>query len=109
MRDVTSLWAWIAVAYRKSRIGIALKSRNGATYLQVWALCRTWRGIVATYLEVEVGDPLGVHVLQAAEDLLDEEGGLGLAETLLLCDEFEQLASADPGEQDRDVTVKNEA
>ena len=47
-------------------------------------------------------DPLGVHVLQTAEDLLDEERRLCLAESLLLRDKLEQFAAADPEEQNRD-------
>ena len=50
-------------------------------------------------------DPLGVHVLQTAEDLLDEERRLRLAESLLLGDKLKQLSSADPANTKRTQRV----
>ena len=57
----------------------------------------------ATHLEVEMGDSLGVHVLQPAEDLLDEEGGLCFAESLLFGDELKELSTANPAKQNTEM------
>ena len=51
-----------------------------------------------------MGDSLGVHVLQPAEDLLDEEGGLCLAESLLFGDELKELSTANPAKQNTEMS-----
>ena len=49
-----------------------------------------------THLEVEVRGVVGVEVLDPQQDLLDEEAGLLLGQSLTLRDEVKQLAAPEP-------------
>ena len=48
---------------------------------------------MCSYLQIQVRYPLGMHVLQAEQDLFDEERRLRLADVVLLRDKLEQLTS----------------
>lgn len=53
------------------------------------------------YLKVEVGNLLGVQVEDPVQDLLEELGGLLLAQRLLLCQEVKELPAGHAAQEDR--------
>ena len=51
------------------------------------------------HLEIQVGHIVTVEMLDSKQDLLDEEGGLLLSQSLPLGDEVEEFSSPQPGNE----------
>ena len=51
-------------------------------------------GSVSSYLEIQVSDPLRMHVFQSAQDLLDEKGRICLADVILFGHKLKQLSTS---------------
>lgn len=60
---------------------------------QLWLIHDRPGGKQTPYLQVEVGNMLGVQVVDAIQDLFEKLGGLLLTERLLLSQEVEELST----------------